>query len=74
MKAPNGGAIGVWAATSITNAQSQQAMNQRLFEQLFYYNQTIGEAIKKAKASSQNLDTRRTWIYFGDPTTRLPID
>ncbi len=73
MKAPNGGAVGVWASSGLTDAQFQQVMNHELFTQLFYYSQTVGEAIVKAKASVQNLDVRKTWIFFGDPTMRLPF-
>jgi len=25
----------------------------------------------KAKAATKDMDVRRTWILFGDPTTRL---
>ena len=32
---------------------------------------TIGEATAKAKAAVLYYDVRRTWILFGDPTTRL---
>jgi len=32
---------------------------------------TIGEAIIGAKQAVNNQDIRRTWILFGDPTTRL---
>jgi hypothetical protein len=73
MKAPNGGAVGVWAASGLTDAQLQLAMNEELLVQLLQYNQTIGEAIVKAKASVSDRNVRKTWIYFGDPTTRLPF-
>jgi hypothetical protein len=73
MKSPNGGAVGVWASSGLTDAQYQQVMNQELFAQLFNYSQTVGEAIIKAKTSVQNLDVRKTWIFFGDPTIRLPF-
>jgi hypothetical protein len=32
---------------------------------------TLGEATMKAKAATSDQDVRRTWILFGDPTTRL---
>jgi hypothetical protein len=32
---------------------------------------TLGEAVKKAKGAVSDQDVRRTWILFGDPTTRL---
>ena len=32
---------------------------------------TLGDATLAAKHASTNTDVRRTWILFGDPTTRL---
>jgi len=32
---------------------------------------TLGEATAKAKAATGDSDIRKTWILFGDPTTRL---
>jgi len=71
MKAPAGGAVGVWASSGLTEAAGQRVMNLEIFSQLFSYDQTIGEAITKAKASVTDRDVRRTWILFGDPTMRL---
>ena len=31
----------------------------------------LGEATAKAKKVNSDQDIRRTWILFGDPTTRL---
>jgi hypothetical protein len=33
--------------------------------------QTLGDAVRHAKAATPDLDVRRTWILFGDPTMRL---
>jgi hypothetical protein len=71
MKAPNGGAIGVWASSGLTDAVYQKPMNLEIFRQLFGYDQTLGEAILKAKASTSDPDVRRTWILFGDPAMKL---
>jgi hypothetical protein len=47
-------------------------MNQELVRQLFNgEGLTIGEAVKKAKRATRDQDIRKTWILFGDPTTRL---
>jgi hypothetical protein len=46
-------------------------MNLEIFRQLFGYDQTLGEAILKAKASTSDPDVRRTWILFGDPAMKL---
>jgi hypothetical protein len=32
---------------------------------------TLGEAVSGAKGAVSDQDVRRTWILFGDPTTRL---
>jgi hypothetical protein len=32
---------------------------------------TLGEAAARAKAATDDLDVRRTWILFGDPSLRL---
>ena len=32
---------------------------------------TLGEAAVKAKRAISDLDVRRTWVLFGDPTMRF---
>ena len=71
MKAPNGGAVGVWASSGLTNADGQASMSLEFIKQLFNSHQTVGEAILKAKAAVKDLDVQKTWIYFGDPTMKL---
>jgi len=67
-----GGAIAVWASSGLTEANKQKAMNQELFRLLFHGpSLTLGEAAAKAKAAVSDMDIRKTWILFGDPTTRL---
>jgi hypothetical protein len=47
-------------------------MNRQLMLSLFGDQPvTLGDAIISAKAATQNMDTRRTWMLFGDPTTRI---
>jgi len=47
-------------------------MNQELYRQMFTKPSiTLGEAIIRAKSAVSDLDVRRTWILFGDPTMRL---
>ncbi len=47
-------------------------MNRELVRELFGgENLTLGEAVMRAKAAVSDSDTRRTWKFFGDPTTRL---
>jgi hypothetical protein len=47
-------------------------MDKELISQLFDGKDiTLGEATIKAKIAARDVDVRRTWILFGDPTTRL---
>lgn len=71
-----GGAVAVWASSGMTAPGEQAAMDQQIFKLLFdasVKNQprTIGEATSRAKAAVSDPDVRRTWILFGDPSTRL---
>jgi hypothetical protein len=72
LKAGGGGAIAVWASSGLTDPEGQALMNKKLISLLFDGTaMTLGEATVKAKAATENMDVRRTWILFGDPTTRL---
>ncbi len=72
MRADAGGAIAVWASSGMTDPGSQLEMSIELYEQLFAQQSlTLGEAIMKAKRQSSDLDVRRTWILFGDPSLRI---
>ncbi len=74
MNADRAGAISVWASSGMTASADQVAMNQEFFRLIFSdVNQqlTLGEAIAGAKAVANDLDVRRTWILFGDPTMKL---
>ena len=69
-KDPQGGAIAVWASSALTEPADQKPMNQALVRKLGE-GVTLGEAAAQAKAVASDRDVRRTWILFGDPTTRL---
>ncbi|HZS44205.1 MAG TPA: C25 family cysteine peptidase [Blastocatellia bacterium] len=72
LKVNQGGAVSIWASSGMTDPGNQSTMNQEFFKQLFgNFDITIGDAIKKAKASEMDSDIRRTWIFFGDPTMKL---
>jgi hypothetical protein len=72
IKAKGGGAIGVWTSSGLTEPDKQAVMNKELIKLLFGRESlTLGEATAKAKASVSDQDIRKTWILFGDPTTRL---
>ncbi len=72
-----GGAVAVWASSGMTEPGGQAAMDQEIFKLMFDSNrvegkaQTIGEATSRAKAGISDADVRRTWVLFGDPSTRL---
>jgi hypothetical protein len=72
LKAKGGGAVAVWASSGLTEPDKQAVMNKELIRLLFGKESlTLGEATARAKASVSDQDIRKTWILFGDPTTRL---
>jgi len=71
LKASNGGAVAVWASSGLTEPDGQLVMNEQLIQLLFGGQLTLGEAVAKAKAAVSDMDIRRTWIFLGDPATRL---
>ena len=72
LKAPNGGAVAVWASSGFTDAQPQFAMDLEFYRQLFGGQPLrLGQATRNAKAGISNPDVRRTWILLGDPAMRL---
>lgn len=72
LKAPNGGAAGVWASSGLIDPFAQMALDRRIVELLFDgTNRTIGEKIIQAKAEAANSEAQLMVIYFGDPTMRL---
>jgi hypothetical protein len=72
LKAKNGGAVAVWTSSGLTEPDKQAVMNKEMIRLLFNgEGLTLGEAAVRAKASVTDMDIRKTWILFGDPTTRL---
>jgi hypothetical protein len=72
LKAPKGGAIAVWTSSGMTEAGGQTVMNKELIRLLFSRERlTLGESTARAKAATGDQEVRKTWILFGDPTTRL---
>jgi hypothetical protein len=57
----------------MTAPSSQSVLNQQMYRFVFdtSLRLTLGEATMRAKALVSDPDVRRTWILFGDPTTRL---
>jgi len=73
MNAQNGGAVAVWASSSLTQPDGQETMGEALLRALFAGppSPTIGEAILAAKQQAIDPDVRASWILFGDPSLRL---
>lgn len=72
LQAPNGGAVASFASSGLTIPDGQHEMSLQLYT-LLYGSQSIalGDAIKIAKASTNDMDVRRTWIFFGDPSMKI---
>ena len=66
---PNGGAVAVWTSSSLTEPEAQQVMAEELFRRMFTVR--LGDAILAAKAATTNLDVRKSWILFGDPSMKV---
>ena len=71
LKAP-GGAVAVWASTTLTEPAGQSAIDQEFYRQIFGAQPaTLGDAARAAKVMTNDADVRRTWTLFGDPALRL---
>ena len=66
LKAPAGGAVAVWASSTLAEYAPQPAFNQEFLARLT--RTSLGETAVAAKQSITDLETRRTWLLFGDPT------
>jgi len=72
LKSPGGGAVAIWASSGLTEPDNQAVMNKELIKLLFGREfLTLGEATARAKAFVSDQDIRKTWILFGDPTTKI---
>ncbi|HEV8432051.1 MAG TPA: C25 family cysteine peptidase, partial [Thermoanaerobaculia bacterium] len=71
LTAPNGGAVGVWGSSTLTEPDVQQVMNDELMRQLFVSGRAVGDALVLAKKAVTDPDVRRSWILFGDPSMKL---
>jgi hypothetical protein len=69
---PSGGAVASFASSGETVAGPQHQMGHRMFELLDSRPSiAIGDASRQSKTATDDLDVRRTWILFGDPTMRI---
>ncbi len=72
LKAPNGGAVAAFASSGLTIAQGQHEMGEELYTQLYGGAPVaLGDAIKIAKGATFDIDVKRTWIFFGDPSLKV---
>jgi hypothetical protein len=72
LRAPNGGAVAVWASSALTEPTAQAAMARQFFTVAFGTNGArLGDAIRTAKAATISVDVRQSWVLLGDPMIRL---
>ncbi|PYS70539.1 MAG: hypothetical protein DMF73_12660, partial [Acidobacteria bacterium] len=72
LKAPNGGAVASFASSGLTIPDGQHEMGLRMFQLLYGGSSiSIGDASRQAKTATGDIDVRRTWILFGDPTLKI---
>lgn len=74
--APGKGAMAVFAASAIGYPSEHDPLAQELYGILFSQEITLGEAVTKAKEAAYTKgeimeDVVETFIFFGDPATRL---
>lgn len=72
LKAPNGGGVAAFASSGLTFPDGQHEMSERLYTELYGAQPiALGDAIKIAKGATADIDVRRTWIFFGDPSLKI---
>lgn len=72
LRAPSGGAVAAFASSGLTIAQGQHDMGHELYTQLYSgAPMPLGEAIQIAKHATFDIDVKRTWIFFGDPSLKI---
>ncbi|MEO8033409.1 MAG: C25 family cysteine peptidase [Acidobacteriota bacterium] len=70
--APNGGAIAMFASSSLTEPEAQRAANTAFVRALYTgVGATFGDAAMAAWRASSVQEFRRSFMLFGDPSTRL---
>jgi hypothetical protein len=73
LRAPNGGAVAVFASSGLTDPYPQSIMNQEFIRFLFAgAHPTLGDAVQHAKQATTDPDVRKTWVLLGDPAMRRP--
>jgi hypothetical protein len=68
LKAPGGGAVGVWASSTLTDSAPQALLNQAMVTALYGGAPvTVGEAAVAAKKAVSDPDVVKSWNLLGDP-------
>jgi MYXO-CTERM domain-containing protein len=65
-KAPGGGAVAVWASSTLTSFDQQGVLDAEFLKRLT--RTSLGEAAIAAKQAITDPDAQRTWMLFGDPS------
>jgi hypothetical protein len=72
LKAANGGAVASFSSSGLTIPIGQHEMGQQLIQLLYSGTpMALGDATRQAKQATNDIDVRRTWILFGDPTMKI---
>jgi hypothetical protein len=74
VKAPNGGAVAAFASSGLTLPGGQHEMSEQLYTLIYGAGAqpiALGDAIKIAKGSTTDIDVKKTWVYFGDPSLKI---
>lgn len=73
LKAQSGGAFAVWASSGLAEPSAQAQVNDELYRILFKEGAGVrlGDAVRLARGATSDRDVRRTWVFFGDPSSRL---
>ena len=64
------GASSVWAASGYNGAFDQEYFTRDFYQKVFT-GMPLGEAARQTKMLYSNLDLRRSYVFFGDPTQPL---
>lgn len=72
LNAPGSGAVAYWGSSGLPSLSGETAVDQELFRILLGGTRpALGDAVARAKAATTDLDVRKTWIFFGDPSMKL---
>ncbi|MBN2359965.1 MAG: S8 family serine peptidase [Deltaproteobacteria bacterium] len=72
LRAPDGGAVAVWASSGLTDAAAQQVLDREFASLLVAAPAlTLGEAVMLSTSLVNDLDVRRSFNLLGDPCLRL---